>query len=447
MIASFWKYNKFPILFALTSIAFYISFAYDLERENFAKLISLDVALFFIFYKLVQLQKTNLNFLTGIALLSRFVFIISIPNLSQDFYRFIWDGRMALEGWNPYLYLPKDLIANGNAPIAQAAELHQGMGELSARHYTNYPPLNQLCFIIAAIFAKKSILGSVIVLRSLIILADLGTLYFGKKLLKNLGLPKYNIFWYILNPFIIIELTGNLHFEGIMVFFLIWGLYLLQKGKWLVAAVIIACSISIKLVPLLLLPLFIQRLGWKKAVPFYAIIGIVNLLLFLPFFSEAFIDNYSETIGLWFSSFEFNSSIHNIIKAVGYKVKGYNITRMIGKVMPIIIIVFMVGLAFLRKNKSTLQLFGALLFGLTFYLFTTATVHPWYIVTLLAFSIYTKYKFPLVWTLVVMLSYQTYSHIDFKENYWILGIEYVIVYGVLIYELFFKKAQIKMAHS
>jgi SAM-dependent MidA family methyltransferase len=89
-------------------------------------------------------------------------------------------------------------------------------------------------------------------------LADIGILYFGKKLLERLNLPIKNIFWYALNPFIIIEMTGNLHFEPVMLFFLICCLYKLQQQKWTFAAILLACSISVKLIPLLFLPLFYQ---------------------------------------------------------------------------------------------------------------------------------------------------------------------------------------------
>lgn len=104
--------------------------------------------------------------------------------------------------------------------LSQAEELYHGMVSLSANHFTSYPSINQFFFSLAALFANNSIIGSVIVLRILIVFADIGILYFGKKLLVLFSLPVNRIFWYFLNPFIIIELTGNLHFEGVMLFFL-----------------------------------------------------------------------------------------------------------------------------------------------------------------------------------------------------------------------------------
>ncbi len=103
---TFLKLYKFPILLAISSLLFYFDFAYNLQRTDSIKLVTLYVALFFVFYKLVKLTKSNLLFLTVLALAFRAVFILAIPNLSQDFYRFIWDGRMVLQGFNPYLYTP-----------------------------------------------------------------------------------------------------------------------------------------------------------------------------------------------------------------------------------------------------------------------------------------------------------------------------------------------------
>jgi alpha-1,6-mannosyltransferase len=425
---------------AFTSIALYASFAYDLERVDFFKLITLYGALFYLFYTLLKTEKTQLNFLTLLVVLFRLVFLIAIPNLSQDYYRFIWDGRMLLEGWNPYLYLPKTLIEQGIAPMPQAQELYEGMGELSAQHYTNYPPFNQLLFFIASLLSGSHIIANIMILRIMIILSDIGILYIGRKLLQNLEIPDYYIFLYLLNPFIIIELTGNLHFEGIMLFFLLLSLCLIQTNRWKLAALTMALSISIKLLPLLALPLLFQRLKLKKAIIFYTITIATIALLFAPFLSLKFVESYTETLGLWFTKFEFNGSVYNIIKFIGFKIKGYNIIQTTGKITPVIVVIIVMVLTFFRNNKTIPKLITGMLLALAFYFFTSSVVHPWYISTLLLLSVFTKYRFPLLWSLLIFMSYYSYSQANFEENYVLLALQYIPVFALLFYEiLYFNK--------
>jgi len=458
-LISYIKNNKIQVLLIITCLVFYYTFAYELNRSDFIKLISLCTALFFLTYKILQLNKGGSNnsrfwFLAGIGIVFRLIFIGSIPNLSQDFYRFIWDGRMVFKNINPYLFTPEDFLNNISAAarlgsmvvqdqhINQAQELYKGMGALNGSHYSNYPPINQVFFTIAALFAGKSILGSVIVMRSAIILADIGILYFGRKLLKNLDQNPDKIFWYFLNPFIIIELTGNLHFEAVMLFFVIWSLYLLQKDKWIWAAILLGVSVSVKLIPLLFLPLFFQgftsqgsfKKGFGKLFLFHLLIVAIAVATFLPFYSSEFVSNFSGTIALWFQNFEFNASVYYIIRWLGFKIVGWNIIETVGKILPIIVILFLLILTFFRNNKSFQQLVTAMLFGISFYYLLSTTVHPWYIATPLLLSVFTNYRFPIVWSLFVMLSYAAYSKNGFSENLWIIALEYVIVIGFFVWE-------------
>ncbi|WP_225035186.1 mannosyltransferase [Winogradskyella sp. SM1960] len=470
-----WKYHKVPFLFFIVSSLLYLWFAYAIVRTNTIQLLFAYVLLFAFAYKIISSSEFNsskFKLLVVFSIVLRLLFLFATPNLSQDFYRFIWDGRMILESFNPYLYTPDSFMDSGKFPVAQGQELYNGMGELSASHYTNYPPINQILFTVAALFSGHSILGSAIVMRLIIIVADIGTLYFGKKLLERLNLPSKRIFWYILNPFIIIELTGNLHFEGVMIFFLIWSLYLLHSGKWKWAAVVFACSISVKLIPLMLLPLFFGwfrknsvisndiekpkkpfiptdigsaegdipvNLNFWKLILFYVIIGMTTLLLFLPFFSMEFVTNYSKTVGLWFGNFEFNASIYYLARAIGYAQTGYNEIAIIGKILPVISVLIILGFSFFRNNNTLPQLIGSMLLAFTCYLFLSTTVHPWYIATLVIFCVFTNYKFPLIWSLVIILSYLAYSNAANSENLWIIGLEYLIVFSVFIWEVILKK--------
>ena len=446
-MSDFFKNHKFSILLLLTGIAFYGSFAYDLNRADFIKLISLYTGLFFISFKLIQLEKSNFWFLAGVAVLFRLVFIAATPNLSQDFYRFIWDGQLILDGINPYLSVPNDFSP---ALSLRQQNLIEGMGSLSAGNFTSYPPVNQLLFAISTFLGGKGILGSVIAMRVFIILADLGTLYFGRKLLLKLNLPGHQIFWFILNPFIIIELTGNLHFEGVMLFFLTWSIYLLHQKKWIWSAILLGISVSIKLLPLLFLSLLlnyfiknrkiensdIPSLNFKKLLGYYLMVGLIVLASFLPFFSSEFISNFSASIALWFQKFEFNASVYYVIRWIGFQLKGYNIIASAGKILPLLVILILSGLAFFRRNYSIQKLIETMLMGVSAYFFLATTVHPWYIATPLLLSVFTKFRFALVWSFLVMLSYSAYTKNGFQENYWLIAVEYILVIGIFLLEIF-----------
>ena len=425
----------YPIIAIIASCIGYYYFSYELVRADFNNLLFAYSILFLLFLLIIKFD-IDWKILAISALLFRVLHLTATPNLSQDFYRFIWDGRLLLNGFNPYLYLPENYLTPSYELPNQAAELVKGMGELNASHYSNYPPLNQLCFAIAALIANKSILGSIVVMRALIILADIGVLYFGRKLLKALHLNSKAIFIYLLNPLIIIELTGNLHFEGIMIFFLVWSLYLLHQNKWMLSAIMMASSIGLKLLPLLFLPMYFKYFNFKKLLVFYTVIGLSVIILFMPFISEHLIANYSKTVGLWFGTFEFNGSIYLLIREIGYMIKGYNIIGTVGKITPIVVVLFVLMLAFFRKITNIKQLITVFLFALSFYLFTSTTIHPWYVAMLLILSVFTTYRFPLVWSFTIILSYSFYKNDAYVNNYWLIFIEYALVFGFMFWEVF-----------
>lgn len=456
-INRFFQLYKIPLLLVLSSLALYASFAYDLQRWDFTKLITLYAALCFLTYKIISIFKGNWTVLVTISVVFRLVFLIATPHLSQDYYRFIWDGRLLLAGINPYLFTPTELLNIGTMAIENSQLLFNGMGTLSATHHTNYPPINQLFFALASVFSGKSILGNIISLRLIIILADVGVLYFGRKLLRHLKLPEHRIFWYVLNPFIIIELTGNLHFEGVMLFFILASISFLVLKKWIWAAIFLGISVSVKLLPLLFLPIFWQFLikdipaeksipeklklvfkgnlkGFLKPIAFYALVLLTAFVSFIPFLSQEFIPNFLGTIELWFQKFEFNASVYYIIRWMGFQDRGFNMIAEIGTILPIYIFAFIVLLAFLRKNNTLRALFPAMLFAVSFYFLLATTVHPWYLATPLLLCVFTKYRFPIIWSGVVFLSYSAYGENTVNENLWLVAVEYLVVIGYAVWE-------------
>lgn len=448
-------------IISLISIVLYAVF-FSLSRKQFLETFLVYSALFlglYLFYKFTLKAYENnyrffpkkwsgryfnsdvLVFILIAGLFCRLTLLTYTPNLSQDFFRFIWDGHQLLKGYNPYLYLPDTVMKGDFSHIPNAALLHANMGELSSGHYTNYPPLNQLFFATAAFLGGKSITATIIWLRVFIISAEIGVFIYGCKLLKLLGKPPYLILLYFLNPFVIIELTGNLHFEGIMAFLMLVSIYCILKSKHIKGALFLSLGVLLKLLPVISLPLFIRRLRFQKAIAFYVVVTILVCLGFVPFFSNELIDKYTDSVGLWFGNFEFNASIYYVIRAIGFEFTGYNVIQTAGKILPVFTFFSVVLIAFLRKNEYPENLLSSIVFSFFIYLILSTTVHPWYLTIPLLFSIFTKYRFMLVWSFLIFLSYYAYSIENFKENIWFILLEYTLVISVFTYEVLAKKVR------
>lgn len=437
--------HPYIVLFLLgvASLLMYGSFAYDLERFDFIKLLSLYGGLFALAYGIIKQFGSRPRVILGLGLLFRFVFLLAVPNLSQDFYRFIWDGWVVLKGSNPFLFTPENYLSASTSigiEIPNAQKLYEGMGALNGSHFSNYPPVKQWLFAVAAFFGGESIMGSIVALRVLLMTADIGVFIMGRKLLGLIQRNPASMAWYFLNPFIIIELTGNLHFEGVMVFFLITSLYFLLKKQWVWSAVFMGLSISLKLIPLLFLPIIIPYLWHAEGKPiqkigrYFGATSLVILINFLPFINRKVILQFYDTTALWFQNFEFNASVYYIIRYIGFQIKGWNIIEDAGRWLAIIIFIFVWIIALFRKNRLFNTLLGSFLFAISLYYALSTTIHPWYIVLPLILGILSGYRFPLLWSFLVFLSYSAYGPNAVSENMLLIAVEYGILLLFMLWE-------------
>ncbi|MFN7259780.1 MAG: polyprenol phosphomannose-dependent alpha 1,6 mannosyltransferase MptB [Cyclobacteriaceae bacterium] len=177
------------------------------------------VLLFLIYVWVLRSEsETEISFWIVAAILFRLCFLFSTPLLSDDFYRFIWDGRLLAAGVHPFAELPRFYIENNSTIPGIDKSLFDKLN--SPDYFTIYPPVNQLIFWVAARLSFGSILSGVVVIRLFIIASEIGTIWLIKKILHHYQLPARNALLYALNPLVIIELTGNLHFEALLIFFL-----------------------------------------------------------------------------------------------------------------------------------------------------------------------------------------------------------------------------------
>ncbi len=423
------KYSLY-LFFIFSAVGYYL-LGYEINREQFLSLLLICIVLFFCYIGLYKLSGNNYKALLIISLLFHCIFLFNIPNLSNDYIRFIWDGRLINHGVNPFNHLPSYYVVDDLQRLGLGRKLFSQLN--SPNYFTIYPPVCQAVFSFATWLSPNNILGSVFIMKAFILLAEIGTIYFIIRILKIWQLPAKKVFLYALNPLVIIETMGNIHFEAIMIFFMIFSIWLLINDQYWISAIFFGLSVCTKLIPLMFLPLLFQHLRYKKWFQYCSIVCLVTILCFLPFINNTMTNNLFSSVALYFKKFEFNASIYYIIRWIGFQVKGYNIINIAGISLSIITLLSIFVLS-LKKKISVLQLPHNMLYALSIYLLLATTVHPWYIIPLIALSIFTRFKFVIVWSAMIMLSYYIYSNALHEENMWLIAIEYLIVGGWMIYE-------------
>jgi len=435
--------KNLPLIIAvLLSVAAYVGLGYYTVRTDFTQFISLLLllyGLYWIIYK-CTLTSEDLTFSIGAAIAFRVVLLFVLPHLSDDYFRFYWDGQLLANGISPFAYLPSEFISGSQVEHGIAALNESLFNKLnSPEYFTIYPPVCQFVFWLGAKIFPNDIYGAVVLMKSCMLLFEIGSIYFIKKLIDHFGLIKRFVLVYALNPLVILELTGNLHFEGAMICFSLMAVWLLVKNNWVGSAVAMALAVCSKLLPLIFLPFLLKRLR-VKSIPYYAIVGVVSLVLFLPLFNVSIIQNLGSSIDLYFQKFEFNASVYYIVREVGFWVKGWNIIETAGPYLAGFTFVGIMFLALFEKTMSERHMLYFMMMALTIYLLFATIVHPWYVTPLIAFCVFSQYRYSVLWSALIAFTYYTYTTDAYIENMWIVGVEYFLVIGFGIYEYFCHKS-------
>ncbi|HEY1581917.1 MAG TPA: hypothetical protein VGF73_02325 [Chthoniobacterales bacterium] len=211
-----------------------------------------------------------------------FLRLLALPLLpGDDVWRYEWEGRVQNAGYNPYLLAPND------DRLQAEREKFPDWSQINHRDFSAiYPPGAEL------IFAGLSRIGAGPLGYKLFFgLADLGAIALLLRLIG--GRERYaDAAWYAWNPLVVYSFAGAAHFDSLMILPMLAGVFCFVRSRaakepaaqwrWAIGgALAIGAAISIKLVPLLLLPLCAVALGrraWALALSF----GLPALLA-LPF--------------------------------------------------------------------------------------------------------------------------------------------------------------------
>ncbi len=432
----------FP-LFLLMSGGGYYWIGYEIDRSQFSLLMYSWIMLFAVYALIVPVVKTSsqLWYVVGASVVFRLLFLGAPPVLSDDFYRYIWDGSLVVNGWNPYLHHPQTIADSVVKQInGITSHLYQNLN--SAQYYSVYPPVCQYLFAITGLSTGQGLLGKVVLLRLPLVLAEIGNIVLIKRLLSIFRQPVQRVLWYAANPLVIIVLAGSLHLEAYVVFFLLSSLYLWQAGKWLWSTVPFSFAIGVKFWPILLFPLLLKRWGLRRCFYFLLTVGGILFVLFYPFLSKENLSHLFQSVQLFYQKFEFNASIYYLCRAVGWYWQGYNMIAFLGKGLVVGTVLYILAISLWEKNLQWRHWTITAVLVITGHLLLSTTVHPWYLVPLIALSCFTPFWFPIIWSALIGLSYSAYAHTSYQENMVFIMIEYGLVYGTLFVELYLHKGQL-----
>lgn len=219
-------------------------------------------------YRVARGHATSRALLLGFALLFRITLLAAPPALSDDIYRYRWDGRVQATGLNPYMYAPDASALAGLRDEAHARINHPEIP-------TVYPPVSQILFL-----ATDLVWDDVLAFRALAVLFDLLTAAVLARLARRLGAGSAAWAIYAWNPLVVVEFSLGGHCDSIMLFFLVLALDLHTQSKGPAWAASLAASAGAKLTSLLALPLLLQG---RRKLAALAIFAAAPAVLFAPY--------------------------------------------------------------------------------------------------------------------------------------------------------------------
>ena len=346
--------------------------------------------------------------ITGIIF--RITVIPTASATSPDVFRYLWEGKIAAHGINPYQVPPSAPLLNQYHSDSWTKVGFKNMTSI-------YPPFAQVAFIIGYKISGDSVWG----LKVVYLICEIITLIF---LLKLLRLKKINpgyVILYAWLPIPIMEYFINAHIDAVGITFFILFLYYIEKGRNNLSAVFFAFSFLVKFYPLMLFPLLIKKIGIKKLIPFTLIFLFISIIFYAPFLTSDFVIKNSLTTYLL--RWEFNGSVYNLIKMFSDS----DLSRITCSLL-LIISITVISYKYRDFINGTFGVF------LSFIILAT-TLYPWYLGWIAALNPFLN--FYSVFSLLFTSNFSNFTPLGkVWHEYWrVLVIEYFPFFLLLYFDL------------
>ena len=247
----------------LTAAFLYGSLPYlEPVQEKIPELVTLYLGLFLLYLLSLWLSlqtpcglKAKLPLILLFALAFRLLLLPAAPALSDDVYRYLWEGYLQAEGINPYEFSPRSPVLQDYRNPVWTSVNNKDISAI-------YPPFAQM---VHALFYLG--FGSVSGFKLAFLGVEVGLVAAILVLLKRSGRSTGRVLVYAWNPLVVIEVAWSGHHDVLVVGLLLWALFLLQIQRRVAAMAVLAAAVLSKLYPLILAPAFLRGLpalywGW-----------------------------------------------------------------------------------------------------------------------------------------------------------------------------------------
>jgi hypothetical protein len=224
-----------------------------------------------------------------IAALMRGIALFAPQALSNDAFRYVWDGRVQAAGINPYRYVPADPAL---LPLRDDA-IFPNINRADYAH-TIYPPTAQISFL-----AIERISDSILGMKLAMLAFDALTIGCLILLLRGRGLPPTRVLLYAWHPLPVWEFAGTGHVDALAIGFLMLAFLAASRRAPLWTGVALAAATLVKFYPAVAGPALYRRWDWRMPTAFAATL----LVLYAPYLSVGpgvfgFLSGYADEEGL-----------------------------------------------------------------------------------------------------------------------------------------------------
>lgn len=304
-----------------------------------------------------------------VGLVLRLCFAPMPPMLSDDAYRYIWDGVVQVqEGDNPYQKKPEAYVNRHDEVLYERLN--------SKEYYSVYPPVSQLVFAVGGLVYPYGWEVSFYVIKAILVLFECAALFLLARLVSARQLLLYA--WH---PVVLVETAGQAHTESIMVLFLIVVVWAIQKKRDGIVGIALALAGWVKLYPLVLFPLLQVK---KTTTLFFACTMLgVGAIYAAPYV----LPNVRTSLDLYVALFEYNAGLYYAIKETLRWWTGDDWSKWLGPRLRLLFLASLPVYYYLRWRFQWPFWQSAVLVLGTYFVLTT-TIHPWYFLAILPLTVF-----------------------------------------------------------